>query len=73
MSSDVRAVDDDAGGSGDGCQRAEDEGPAPLPAPVSEAIVYSLPVPEVRWQVAPGNACPGDPDDRVHEAPVPQL
>ena len=73
MSSDVGAVDDHAGGSRDGCQRAEDDGPAILPAPVSDAIVYTLPVSEVSWQVAAANTCPGDLDDRFHETPILQL
>ena len=73
MGANVRAINQNTGrrpGRGEG---PEDQGPAALSTPVSEAVVYSFSVTEVRRQVSPANPRPGDPDDRVQEVSGPQL
>ncbi len=73
MGANVGAIDQDTVRPVGRGQRAKNQRPATRFAPVSKAIVYGFSVPEVRWQISPGDLRFGDPDDRVQEGSSPQV
>src|SRR5262249_60476917 len=44
--------------------------PDTAPFPAATAVVHCVPVPKILWEVAPGQSCPGQRQDRFDKQPI---